>query len=167
VISLDALPRFPCGTNKKPLTPNGFYNAVVRVDHSSWPLVGVRTGRLSGIDGLDVDDAEGEAWLADNRYRLPLTREHHTPRGRHLLFAHAAGLRCSASRIALGVDVRADGGYFIDWSREGFAVENASLLAEWPDWLLPLAMKPPGDRGTPIPSKDDGTYGRPPDAAQR
>jgi hypothetical protein len=52
---LEELPRFACDLDKKPLTPNGFYNAVVRADHSGWPRVGVRTGRLSGIDVVDVD----------------------------------------------------------------------------------------------------------------
>jgi hypothetical protein len=58
----------------------------------------------------------------------------------HLLFRHAEGLRCSTSRVAPGVDVKADGGYAIYWPREGFAVEDRPLC-EWPDWLLREAME--------------------------
>jgi hypothetical protein len=47
---------------------------------------------------------------------------------------------CSTSRVASGVDVKADGGYVIDWSREGLPVANAGLLAEWPEWLLASAV---------------------------
>ena len=48
--SLNILPIFPCKLNKSPLTPNGFYNAVVGADYSGWPRVGVATGAVSGID---------------------------------------------------------------------------------------------------------------------
>jgi hypothetical protein len=106
---------------------------------------------MSGIDFLDVDPA-GMEWLG--RQALPVTRTHHTRRGgRHLIFRHAEGLRCSASRVAPGVDVKADGGYCIDWSREGFAVENGEALADWPDWLLAAALV--------IPSKKDHPHSLP------
>jgi hypothetical protein len=54
-----------------------------------------------------------------------------------LLFRHRR-LRNSQNRIALGVDVRGEGGYFIWWPREGHAIRHESVVAEWPEWLLEL-----------------------------
>ena len=135
--SLNTLPIFPCKLNKSPLTPNGFYNAVAGADYSGWPRVGVATGAVSGIDAIDIDP-DGLAWLEANRHRLPLTREHRTSRGVHLLLNHHPGIRNSNHRIAPGVDVRGDGGYIIWWAREGFPVIDLPL-ADWPEWLLELA----------------------------
>jgi hypothetical protein len=134
--SLNTLPIFPCKLNKSPLTPNGFYNAIVGADYSHWPRVGVATGVVSGIDVIDIDP-DGMVWLEANRHRLPLTREHRTPRGVHLLLNHHPGQRNSGNRIAKGVDVRGDGGYIIFWPREGYPI-NDLPLAEWPEWLLAL-----------------------------
>jgi len=90
--------------------------------------MGVPTGAVSGLDVLDVD-AAGLVWLDQNYSRLPATRAHETRSGgRHLLFNHAQGLRCSAGRVATGVDVRADGGYVIWWPREGF---ECSAMRRW------------------------------------
>jgi hypothetical protein len=138
MISLKTLPIFPCAANKKPLTPNGFYDTAIGVDYSGWPLVGVRTGAASSLDVLDVDP-EGLAWLAENEARLPTTRRHRTQRGVHLLFQHAEGLKKSEDRIATGIDVRADGGYAIWWPRQDYSVANEDTVAEWPGWLLELA----------------------------
>jgi hypothetical protein len=136
-------PRFACGPDKRPLTPQGFYNAKTDVDDSSWPLVGIPTGAVSGFDVVDVD-LDGLCWLDANWDRLPATRTQATRSGgRHLFFNHSDGLRCSAGRISKGVDVRADGGYVIDWSREGFRVLSDAEIADWPEWLLELARKKP------------------------
>lgn len=140
---LDTLPIFPCKLTKAPLTSNGFYNARIGVDYSAWPRVGVATGAVSGIDVIDIDP-DGLEWLNANRPRLPPTREHQTSRGRHLLLNHHPTLRNSTSRIARGVDVRADGGYIIWWPREGFPVIDLPL-ADWPEWLLELAANVPAD----------------------
>jgi hypothetical protein len=123
---------FPCGVNKRPATPHGFHDAatdpaVVRQLWRQWPgpLVGVSTGEASGVDALDLDAKHPEAggWWATHRARLPVTRTHRTrSRGLHLLFWHAAGLRCTAGVIAPGVDIRADGGYVIWWPASGLAV---------------------------------------------
>jgi hypothetical protein len=51
------------------------------------------------------------------------------------LFQHHAGVRCSAGRIAAGVDVRATGGYIIWWPTAGFPVLSDQPLAPWPEWL--------------------------------
>jgi hypothetical protein len=101
----------------------------------------VRSGAESGVDVLDIDPEKGgDRWYEENFDAVPLTRAHATQRdGVHLLFRHAPGLRSSVSRIALGVDVRADGGYFIWWPRQGYPYE-VHPVCEWPDWLLKEAM---------------------------
>jgi hypothetical protein len=126
---------FPCRQDKRPLTKRGFKDARRHLAVPSWwPLCAIVSGAANGIDCLDVDP-EGMDWLA--RQRLPVTRVHHTRRGgRHLIFRHHEGMRCSAGKIADGVDIRADAGYFIDWSRQGLVVENGEVLAEWPGDLL-------------------------------
>jgi bifunctional DNA primase/polymerase-like protein len=136
---ISRLPRFPCSNDKTPLIrwTNG---ARADVDDTEWALVGVPTGSVTGLDCLDVD-VEGLAWLESIKERLPLTRMHVTRSGgRHLLFNHAQGLRCSAGRIAKAVDVRADGGYIIWWCRQGLPFDDRPI-ANWPEWLLRLAQK--------------------------
>lgn len=139
---LSNLPRFPCASDKRPLIQDWPNRATFDplndygppwINEHLWPLTGVLTGSRSGIAVLDIDPA-GIGWLQDNRDRLGETRIHWTPRGRHLLYRCPGGLRCSAGRIARGVDVRADGGYVIWWPRQGLKViENP--IAEWPEFL--------------------------------
>jgi hypothetical protein len=138
------LPGFPCGTDKRPLTPHGFQNATadpLRFAHLFFghpgSLVGVATGEISGVDILDVDP-DGLSWLAANELRLPPTRRHETRRGVHVLFRHASGLKGSTSKIAPGVDVKAEGGYVIWWPADGYSVIDLPV-ADWPVWLLTLA----------------------------
>ncbi len=131
---LPDLPVFPCSPDKKPLIAGGFKSARRGANAEGWPLVGFATGEPSGIDVLDVDPT-GNDWYGANFHALPQTRAHQTQRGLHLLFEHAAGLRCSTSRIAPGVDVRADGGYAIWWPRQGLAFKDWPICA-WPEWLL-------------------------------
>jgi hypothetical protein len=90
------------------------------------------TGEASGISVLDVD-ADGLAWF--DAQQLPLTRMHQTRSGGlHLLYRHPEGLRNSASAIAPGIDVRAEGGFVVWWAREGLPVCDAPL-ADWPGEL--------------------------------
>jgi Bifunctional DNA primase/polymerase, N-terminal/Primase C terminal 2 (PriCT-2) len=107
----------------------------------SFPLVGVPTGKRNGFDVLDIDGKAGRSWYFRNCEALPPTRVHYTRRGVHIFFIHSPGLRCSASKIAPGIDVRADLGYCIWWPREGYEVADHPL-AEWPEWLLAEAMGP-------------------------
>jgi Primase C terminal 2 (PriCT-2)/Bifunctional DNA primase/polymerase, N-terminal len=133
---IETLPRFPCKLDKSPLTR--WRNSASRdVDDTDFPLVGVLTGSPSGFDVLDVD-IRGLDWFASQH--LPLTRMHQTRSGGiHCFFRHAQGLRNSTSRIANGVDVRAEGGMIVWWAREGLPVCEAPI-AEWPPWLLRLAF---------------------------
>ena len=69
---------------------------------------------------------------------------HGTPRsGFHLYFQSEPGLRCSTSRVALGVDVRAAGGYVIV-AGPGYRVVDDALVEKWPAGLSALA------RGAPL-----------------
>jgi hypothetical protein len=135
---LATLPKFPCSADKTPLTPNGFHDARSGVDDSAFPLVGIPTGKVSGVDVLDIDP-DGVGWYKLNFDALPSTRAHETRRGLHLIFRHVEGLRCSTGRIAKGIDVKADGGYFIWWPREGLPFDD-NPITEMPTWLVGLAM---------------------------
>jgi hypothetical protein len=53
--------------------------------------------------------------------------------------------------IAPGVECKGDGGYVIWWPREGLKVEDHPI-ADWPDWLLELAIRRDVDRGRGAPS---------------
>ena len=149
------LPVFPCCADKKPATRRGFKDAT---DHPksirglwkccSGALIGVPTGPVSGIDVLDIDPRHGGGdWYAANRERLPPTRIHRTRSGGlHLLFYHLEGLRNSSGKIAVGIDVRASGGYVIWWPAAGLAVVSETPLAKWPDWLRGHLSSPPRPR---------------------
>ena len=118
-------PVFPCGPDKRPLTTNGFKSA--RTDQEQikqwwlqWPdaMIGVATGEASGIAVLDLDrkkEVDGFAWLSAQQASgnlLPDTVEVRTPSGGlHIYFKHRKDWRNSVSKIAPGVDVRAEGGY--------------------------------------------------------
>jgi hypothetical protein len=100
-------------------------------------LIGVATGEISALDVLDIDPRQGgDRWFVEHQHRFPTTRVHRTRSGGvHLLFAHEHGLRCSAGRIAPGIDVRATGGYVIWWPAAGLAVLSENSVAKWPEWL--------------------------------
>jgi hypothetical protein len=146
-LAKQGLPSFPCsGVRKRPTTPHGFYDARIDADGLTalWrdhpgPLVGVRAGTASGIDVLDLDAKHCEAaeWWAENRHRLPTTRVHRTRSGGlHVIFQHTAKLRCSTSKLARGIDIKAEGGCFIWWPAAGFPVLCDATPAVWPQWLL-------------------------------
>jgi Bifunctional DNA primase/polymerase, N-terminal len=144
---------FPCAESKRPICPHGFQDATNDLEgiRDLWarypgPLIGMRTGAESAVDVLDVDPKHREAtdWFKTHCPRFPRTRVHSTRSGGiHLLFRHAAGLRCSASRIARGIDVRADAGYIIWWPAIGLPLMLDAPLADWPQWLLDLLVSPP------------------------
>lgn len=147
----EGLPCFPCGADKRPATPRSFKNATC--DHDTlrelwrrWPgpLIGVPTGEISGLDILDIDPRHGGgSWFAEHKHRMPITRVHRTRSGGlHLLFQHRPGLRCSAGRIAPGIDVRATGGYAIWWPAAGLPVLCEVPTAIWPNWLSAQSLIP-------------------------
>ena len=142
---------FPCRPDKRPATRHGYKDAALpeaglATLWARYPgeLVGVPTGAISGFDVLDIDPKNGgRDWYLAQRDRLPRTRVHRTRSGGlHCFFRHCDGLRNSSSKIAPGIDVRADGGYAIWWPAAGLPVRD-DALAEWPLWLLPALMSPP------------------------
>jgi hypothetical protein len=133
---------FPCREDKAPACPRGFHDATKDPEAvrrlfalPGAALIGVATGAASGIDVLDLDPRNGsDAW--DGAGRLPPTTVHSTRSGgTHWLFRHRPGLRCSASRIAPGVDVKADGGYVIWWPAAGCDPLMREPLEDWPEWI--------------------------------
>ena len=111
--------------------------------------IGIVTGTASGLVVVDVDNRDGVcggdnlAELAANFGGMPDTLTAITGNGKHLYFQHPGGtVKNSTSKLAYGVDVKADGGYVVappslhaDGKR--YHWEDASKpLAALPDWLL-------------------------------
>ena len=80
--------------------------------------IGLVTGQKSGLVVIDIDERENFSGLQNFRnagYELLPTVSASTPRkGTHLYFkAPSFEVPCSVSKIAEGIDVKADGGYVI------------------------------------------------------
>jgi hypothetical protein len=151
----EGLPCFPCDENKRPLTLHGFKDAsrdpeCVRAmwHNQTEPLIGVPTGKVSGLDVVDIDPRNGGgSWFVDHKAVLGHTRVHRTRSGGlHFFFGHQAGLRCSAGKLAPGVDVRACGGYVIWWPASGIPVVSDLPAASWPASLSAQLCKPPSPK---------------------
>ncbi len=144
------LPAFPCNSEKRPLDEGGFHTAtrdtaeLARMfDRRAATMIGVPTGRVSGLVVIDVDVKPGREsgmpWLDANRASLPQTRTHKTRSGGlHLLFRvpEGAEIRNSQSRIAPGIDVRGEGGYIIVPPSPGYALADDTQPADMPSWLV-------------------------------
>jgi putative DNA primase/helicase len=154
-LARQAVPVFPCinrpshASDKRPLTANGFKDATCDPEtvHLWWTehpnaLIGVPTGpRFVAVDG-DLQHADAQKWLDDNRARLPLTRTHATRSGgRHWLFAPNDQVKCSTGRLGPHIDTRGWGGYLVWWPACGLEVLHGRVLAPVPEWILD-AFKP-------------------------
>ena len=143
------LPVFPCEAHKRPIVAK--WPEVATSDPTTIrslfapdaaTMIGLPTGRASGLVVIDVDiknGAAGDAWLQENTDALPETRTHRTQSGGlHLVFRAPDGveIRNSASRVAPGVDVRGEGGYVIWPGSPGYTVADATEPAEMPRWLI-------------------------------
>jgi len=139
------LPVFPCRDDKRPACPHGFKDAVIVGElvrelwrHFPSPLIGVPTGKASGLFVLDIDP-EGIDWLdmVCRGGRLTATRVHRTRRGGlHLIYwLPKEPLPNSAGKLARGVDTRGEGGYVIWPPSEGYVVVEHSPIAVIPRWL--------------------------------
>jgi hypothetical protein len=144
-LAATGIPVFPCLNTKAPACPNGFKAASNdrQAIGELWrqypgPLIGTPTGVMFDVLDIDAKHIEAREWWAADRSRLPETRTHRTRSGGlHLLFKPDPQRRCSAGKIALGIDVRARGGYIVWWPAIGLPVPCEGPLAVWPDWLAP------------------------------
>ena len=152
---------FPClPYDKRPATRRGFKDATTDLDtiRDWWrrePLfnVAVATGAISGFFAIDVDGLNAEAELRKLERELgefPSTVEVITARGRHLYFKMPnSPVPSSAGKIAVGVDVRGDGGYVLvphsihpSGRLYAWSVDTSSTIATAPDWLLARVTTP-------------------------
>jgi len=157
-LARSSLAVFPCGYSKRPTCEHGLLDATTDATvlrelwrRHSGELVAVRTGAVSGVDVLDLDAKHSGArnWWHAHRAELPVTRVHRTRSGGlHLVFRHAQGLRCSTSKLARGVDIKADDGCAIWWPAVGLPVLCDAEPAPWPDRLL-AQLKPPASLPQP------------------
>lgn len=146
-------PVFPVAASKRPTCRHGFLDAATAAtairrlwrDHPG-PLIGVPTGKVTGLFVLDLDTTKHTAaaeWLECHAPYLPETRQQTTRSGGlHLFFRHVEGLRNSAGRIALGIDTRAESGSIIVWQPQAW-LDRPRPLAEVPQWLLEMAKPKP------------------------
>lgn len=159
-------PVFPCRPDKTPATPRGFYDATVGApnidlwwDAMPEALVGVPTGRVSGLVVLDSDrregyDGEEALYELEKRYgALPNTWVCLTPSGgQHRIFlAPDYPVANSAGKLGTGLDIRGDGGYVIVAGSmlpdgRGYEMEASSPPSPttMPAWLLKLLGGSPG-----------------------
>src|SRR3990167_3749762 len=157
---------------KNPLTSRGCLDATrdksaIRANWGRWieANIGIAT---DGLLVVDIDPA-GAGWGADHEMSMTaaggVTTK--TPRGHHVWFRAPEGvdMRCSASRIAPGIDVRANGGYVVappSRTEHGEYVGDLPPrreLAEAPMWLVELATRAPtaGGNATRPPVRGGGS----------
>ncbi|MFD1716723.1 phage/plasmid primase, P4 family [Georgenia deserti] len=143
-------PVFPCDARKRPLTAHGFRDATTDEDQvRAWwarhpqALIGMPTGKASGVTILDVDVPAGPGSLLGLEVEhgdMPETFTVSTMSGgRHLYFRAWPGSKSSAGKLGDGLDVRGEGGYVIVPPSPGYAIERNLRPAEAPAWLRELA----------------------------
>jgi len=153
------IPVFPVNPlNKQPLTKHGFHDATTDpASVAEWwsqnpnAMIGVPTGKPSGMFALDVDVKNGKDGAATLRALeaeygpLPPTRTVRSASGGYHIFFKMpqSEIRSSAGFLGEGVDHRADGGYIV-WAgsvdAQGRSYEEVTTgpLADPPQWLLDL-----------------------------
>jgi hypothetical protein len=109
------IPTFPL-EGKQPLTPHGFKDATtdprrLHMWGNRYPgaNIGIRTGSISGIVVVDLDEETPEAMRIWNG--LPETVEVETGRGRHRYYSIPKDARVRSRKPAPGLDFKGDGGY--------------------------------------------------------
>lgn len=148
-------PKKPGKTIKKPLitawqaegssrNPDTIRATFAKTQCARATHVGVVMGDASGLLLVDIDGARGQEWMHEHMHLLPPTRRQRTQRdgGLHLYYRirRGLGLKNSASGIAPGVDIRADGGFALDWSRDH--APQGRDIADAPAALIELLRRP-------------------------
>jgi hypothetical protein len=151
---------FPCKpAGKAPATTHGVKDATLDANKiTAWwtaqPTCNIAVATGGGMLVVDVDslDAEAELRQLETRFgALPPTIEAITAKGRHiyLRYPQTRNVRNSTSKVAAGIDVRANGGFVIappslhpSGKRYCWSVDSSSALAEAPAWLLDLIEAP-------------------------
>ena len=133
----------------------------IRCDFARWPKagVGIPTGKDNGIFVIEADTAKGHDvdGIAELRKleithgTLPYTLMAMSPTGSlHYYFKHPGGdiyVKNSGSELALGVDVRGDGGMVVapPSIRPGVGayrwINEGTPIADAPDWLIELVKR--------------------------
>lgn len=118
--------------------------------HPNATHAGIVTG--NGLLVVDFDGEEAQHYIVDNLDLFPTTREQPTLRagGMHVYYRLPEGtaLRNSASKLAPGVDIRADGGFVVDWSIDNPPTSRAiveapaALIAKLQAPVQPAAAEP-------------------------
>ncbi len=155
----DACAVFPCRpATKAPLVPGGFHDAttdaaLIRDWWGRWPgaLIGMPTGAPSGLVVADLDVKGGRDGVAAfealraGREMPPHPLVRTRSGGLHHYFAAVPDrpVRCSAGRLAPGVDVRGEGGYIIVPPSPGYVFVRGGSAPPPPPWLLDLLSPPP------------------------
>jgi hypothetical protein len=163
----------PCDPgSKRPLIERGLHAASTDTTQieawwQQWPfaMIGIRTGRESGIIVLDIDvdpdeQIDGFAAIAELEKRhamLPDTLRSTTPRGgEHLYFKWHDGVHNNAGKLGDYVDVRGANGYVIvppsmraDRKTYSWREDCAAEPVEAPAWLIEL-LTAKDDKPTPI-----------------
>ncbi len=147
-----------CKPGKHPRIPNGHVGAStdpgrIRRWWSRWPEanIGIPTGERSGLLALDID-AHGFTSLdalEEEHGPLPETLTVRTGgRGMHLYLKYpsGSGVRNSAGKVGLGLDVRGEGGYVVAppsrTDKGPYALLDRLPRTEPPEWLLEAARGP-------------------------
>lgn len=165
-------PVFALKADKKPLDKGGFHTATRDPDRLAQSfarraavLVGMPTGKPSGLSVLDLDTAKHAsalAWLEEHRARLPETMVVETRSGgQHWFYRHAPDLRSTVRLFRVeGVDIRADGGYVVLWGAHGYRRLLHRPPAPWPSWLTAPRPRRPDAASAPPRVPDDSSIGR-------
>ena len=135
-------PVFPCDIEKAPIVAGGFKAATQDHDEivngfsrRNAALIGVPTGKVSGLAVIDVDikdGKQGKEWVEKHAEMLGITLKAETPSGGwHYYYKHEEGLRNSAG-IDGCVDIRAEGGYVCFPDNVNYRFLNDEELADWP-----------------------------------
>jgi hypothetical protein len=162
---------FPCQPRgKNPVSRDGFKAATTNIRHIEtwWSTgpdcnIGIATGTPSGFWVLDIDGDEGEVSLRkleEVNGPLPSTVEAITGKGRHCYFriGEHGPVGNSAGQIAIGLDVRGEGGYVLappsvhpSGRAYAWSVDSAKDFAEAPDWFYALInANDTGGKGKPL-----------------